>query len=267
MWPRFRNLGTAALLIGAGQWVSGCAPSDSLRVLSASSAQDTVRAAVSQSDSTIQVASGGSNSLVRQLASGAQADVLITADERTMSAAVDAGLTASDPIVVGQSRLVLVVPAGTVHEGKRRLGEISNLRDVDFADTRLVVCADPVPCGAATQRAFADAGIDPPVSSYEPSSRQALSKVAIGVADAAFVWDVDLRADARVAAAYSGTDLPVTQYRAVVLASSSRPDDAHSFIAELQSSNGQRLLAEHGFLPATTITESAIEPAQQGAPR
>jgi molybdate transport system substrate-binding protein len=226
-------------------------------VLSASSAQEAVRAVADDLPGETQVAAGGSSALVRQLQSGARADVLITADERTMSAAVDAGLVATAPTAIASARLALAVPSGA-----QPTSPAQRLTEVDFTDVRLVLCSPPVPCGAAAEQALSRAGIDPEVSSYEPNSRQTLAKVALGVADAALVWNVDLHDEPRVRAEYPGLDLPTTTYYAAVTKGASRPEQARAFITSLTSAAGQATLHSFGF---TTAGSAATAPSLQGS--
>jgi molybdate transport system substrate-binding protein len=237
-----------ALLLLLVTPLTACARSDSLLVLSASSAQDAVRSMAEADLDLVDVASGGSSSLVRQIAGGADADVLITADEATMQAAADAGLLASEPVTVAKSRLVVAVAAGD-----SEAAQAPSLSEFDFSNATLVLCSEPVPCGAAAQTALATAGIDPQVSSYEPNSRQTLAKVGMGVADVALVWEVDLQTDDRVVAASAGSQLPVTRYQAAVVRGTSDPVRATEFIEGLTSSDGQALLAEYGFLAANHL--------------
>lgn len=237
---------TAGCLLVAGSLAS-CSANDSMLILSASSAQDGVRGLAEASPGEIGVASGGSSSLVRQLSSGAQADVLITADEATMTAAADAGLLASEPVTVAVSQLVLAVPAeDTVDAGRP---PITGLADLASGDVDLVLCAEPVPCGTAAREALDAAGVDPPVRSFEPNSRQALSKVALGVADAALVWEVDVASEERASVVRSAGEMPVTHYMAAVVRGARHPDLAEEFIVRMESDEGQALLAQFGFLP------------------
>lgn len=241
---------TAGCLLATGS-LAACSGNDSMLVLTASSAQDAVREIAENPAGGIGVASGGSNSLVRQLSSGAEADVLITADEATMAAASDAGLLASEPVTVATSRLVLVVPA----EGSLPADSpiVTSLADLESSEIDLVLCSEPVPCGAAARAALDSAGLDPQVRSYEPNSRQTLSKVALGVADAALVWEVDARSEERVAVVSSADQMPVTRYQAAVVRGARHPDQAEEFISRMESDEGQARLAEFGFLPVDQI--------------
>ena len=252
---------TAGCLLVAGS-LAACSENDSMLVLTASSAQDAVRGLAEDSPGEIGVASGGSSSLVRQLSGGAEADVLITADEATMAAASEAGLLASEPVTVAASRLVLAVPAGDSVETSRP--PVTSLQDLESPEVDLVLCAEPVPCGAAARTALDAAGVDPQVRSYEPNSRQALSKVALGVADAALVWEVDLHSEERVSAASSVGRMPETHYSAAVVRGARHPDLAADFISRMASDEGQAVLAQFGFLPVDQQGLDEVESAAAG---
>jgi molybdate transport system substrate-binding protein len=231
-------------------------------VLTASSAQDAVRGLAEQSPHEIGVASGGSSLLVRQLSSGAEADVLITADEATMAAAAKAGLLASEPVTVAASRLVLAVPAEDNSDNNR--SPISSLADLESAEVDLVLCAEPVPCGSAARAVLEAAGVEPQVRSFEPNSRQALSKVAIGVADAALVWEVDVQSEERVSAVSSVGEMPATSYKAAVVLGARNAELAEEFISRLESDEGQAYLAQFGFLPVDLREFNGSESAVVG---
>ena len=63
---------------------------------------------------------------------------------------------------------------------------------------KLVVCAPQVPCGAATEKVEADAGLTFSPVSEEANVSDVLSKVANGEADAGLVYVTDIaRADGR----------------------------------------------------------------------
>ena len=243
-----RNLSVAAVLAAMALPVASCTRDDSLLVLSASSAQDAVRELATSTAGDVDVVSGGSSALVRQLQSGVGGDVLITADVQTMRAAVDAGVISSDPVTFAASRLVVAVP---VEQRAQMAGSL--LSGFDFSENVLVLCSEPVPCGAAARAALDRAGVDPVVSSYEPSSRQALAKVALGVADVALVWRVDLESDDRVVAVSSEIDMPITQYRAAVVSEAQDPERASRFVRTLTSEKGQSVLAAYGFEPVTVL--------------
>jgi molybdate transport system substrate-binding protein len=178
----------------------------------------------------------GSSILVTQLIEGARADVLATADERTMQALVDAGL-ASDPQPFASNTLVVAVPAGNP-------GDVDSL--ADLADVTTVLCAPEVPCGAASQKLLDTAGVTVSAASQEQNVSGVLQKIAAGEADAGLVYATDVIGDDDVESfAPEGAADVVNRYPIVALDGAGRAGEA--FAAFVRSPAGQRILADHGF--------------------
>jgi molybdate transport system substrate-binding protein len=192
----------------------------------------------------------GSQELRTQVEHGARADVLASADPRTLRALADAGL-AMQPQVFARNEPVIVVPAGNP-AGIHSLADLPRAR-------RLVVGAPEVPIGEYTVRileaasrrygpAFG-AAVESRVASRELNVRQVLAKVALGEADAAIVY----RTDALVSrGAVEVISIPpelnvVAEYPIAVLRGAPRPGLARAFIELVLSSAGQAALARHGF--------------------
>lgn len=173
--------------------VAGCgtSPSDDrhLTVYAAASLREvftTIGAAYEQAHpgTAVVFSFAGSRDLVAQLEQGASADVLATADTRTMGAA--AGMLAADPVVVATNTLAIAVPPGNP-------AGIGGLADLGRPGLRLVVCAPAVPCGAAAQQMQRLGGLQWRPVSEEASVSGVLGKVAAGEADAGVVYATDTR--------------------------------------------------------------------------
>ncbi len=178
----------------------------------------------------------GSSILVTQLAEGARADVLATADERTMQTLVDAGL-ASDPQLFATNTLVVAVPAGNP-------GKVDSL--ADLADVTTVLCAPEVPCGAASQKLLDAAGVAVRAASQEQNVSGVLQKIAAGEADAGLVYATDVIGDEDVESfAPEGAADIVNRYPIVALDGASAAGEA--FAAFVLSPAGRSILADHGF--------------------
>ena len=178
----------------------------------------------------------GSSILVTQLTEGAEADVLATADERTMQTLVDAGL-ASDPQLFATNTLVVAVPAGNP-------GGVETLADLATATT--VLCAPEVPCGAASAKLLAAAGVAVTPASLEQNVAGVLQKVAAGEADAGLVYATDVIDDDAVETFVpEGAADVVNRYPIVTLDGASEAGEA--FAAFVRSAAGQKILAAHGF--------------------
>jgi len=192
----------------------------------------------------------GSQELRTQVEHGARADVLASADPRTLRALADAGL-ALQPQVFARNEPVIVVPAGNP-AGIHSLADLPRAR-------RLVVGAPEVPIGEYTVRileaasrrygpAFG-AAVEARVASRELNVRQVLAKVALGEADAAIVYRTDALASRGAAEVIS---IPpqlnvVAEYPIAVLRGAPRPGLARAFVELVLSPAGQAVLARHGF--------------------
>ena len=254
---------TAALLAGAaltgvalaGVALTGCALGDdgetTLDVFAAASLARAVAQVAEVFEAAhdgvrVRVSPGGSPDLVAQVLAGAPADVVITADERTLArlladdhARHDLGI--GDPVVVATNTPALVTPA----DDPGRIGSLS-----DAATARLVVCAPAVPCGDAAARLAAAAGVVLAPVSEETSVTDVLAKVTSGEADAGIVFRTD--ALAGVAAGtlrevpVDGAGDVVTRAPAVTLGG---PEAAlaRAFVDTLTGPEGRRVLREAGF--------------------
>ncbi|MEZ5247635.1 MAG: substrate-binding domain-containing protein [Acidimicrobiales bacterium] len=177
----------------------------------------------------------GSSRLVRQLADGAAADVLITADAETMADAVDQGLVAGEPVVVARNRLVVALAPGN----QAGVAELDDLADPDLL---IGVCAAEVPCGRLAARAV-DSGLDLAVDTEEPNVRSLALKIARGELDAGLVYATDA-ADLGLATL---DDDSLTGFETAYLAASVR-DEPSPIIDFLRADAGRDLLEDEGFL-------------------
>lgn len=186
----------------------------------------------------------GSQSLVDQLGAGAPADVLATADARTMARAEDAG-TVRVPQEFATNTLTLIVPAGNP-------AGVTGL-DSSLDGAKLVVCAPEVPCGAATQQLEANTGVEIAPVSEESKVSDVRGKVESGQADAGIVYRTDAAAagDRVEAIDIAGADDVVNAYPIAVTADAGadgqRFADAETWIRAVTSDWGRKILADAGF--------------------
>jgi molybdate transport system substrate-binding protein len=187
---------------------------------------------------------GPSSELATQIAEGAPADVLATADETTMAAAADARTIDGTPTVFASNRIEIAVPEGNP-------GEVGGLEDFADADLVIGLCAEEVPCGRLARQAFGLAGVQPSVDTDEADVKALLAKIASGEVDAGLVYRTDVRsADDDV----DGIALPddqqvVTRYPLAAVAGSPHPDAARAFVAFVASPEGRAILERFGFGP------------------
>lgn len=178
-----------------------------------------------------------SATIATQVESGAPADVVATADPRTMQLMADA---VDRPVTVARNELTLVVP-------RDNPAGVETLADLEH--TAYVVCAPAVPCGALASGVLDRAGIDHRPRSHEVDVKAVLTKVALGEADAGLVYVSDARAAGKKVRAIA---LPegaraATTYPAAVVSTSDQPDLAGKWLDLLRSDVGIRVLTDAGF--------------------
>ncbi|ARD42192.1 molybdate ABC transporter substrate-binding protein [Actinomyces gaoshouyii] len=181
----------------------------------------------------------GSQDLVSALANGAAADVLATADERSIASATEQSLV-TRPSEFATNRLTLIVPPGNP-------GGITGL-DSSLAGKDLVICADAVPCGNATDRLEEALGVALSPSSEEQKVTDVRAKVESGEADAGIVYRTDAAASADASDEVTIPDGGVVNhYPLAVTSSAANPAAAQAFVDFARGSEGQAILAAHGF--------------------
>lgn len=179
-----------------------------------------------------------SAAIVAQVDAGLEADVIATADERTMARIRELGAT-SEPLVFAQNELEIAV------ERENPEGVMS-LEDLARRSLTVVACEPDAPCGALSDLVLADAGLSVDFASREPNVRAAAQRVAIGEADAALVYATDvavLDVDG-VAVESERRNL----YPIAVAPGASNPTAAQTFIDFVIAESGQQTLASWGFL-------------------
>lgn len=187
---------------------------------------------------------GASSLAARQVAEGAPADILITADSVSMDVARRAQVVGR-PTVLARNRLVLAVEEGNP------LG-IDGLDALEDPELRLVLCEREVPCGRLARELLFDEGVIPAVDSYQPNVGAAVGKVVIGEADATLAYRTDVVArepevDGIELEAAADPSVQAEYLAAVVNASPDRAR-ARRFLALLTSPDGVARLRSAGFL-------------------
>ena len=181
-----------------------------------------------------------SATIAAQVVAGAPADVVATADTKTMDVMRDGNALAKPPIVFTRNRLALVVPA----DNPAGIEQLADLQHADY-----VACVKSAPCGDLASGLLERSGITKPPRSYEVDVKAVLTKVELGEADAGFVYASDVVAAGRSVkevALPQGTDA-VTEYPIAVTADSEHQDLARSWVDLVRSREGQQVLARAGF--------------------
>jgi len=230
---------------GAGGSGGGL-PSGTVTVLAASSLTEAFteiaeRFERAHPDVQVELSFAASSQLVVQIQQGAPGDVFASADTATMDQVVASDDVAS-PDVFARNRLEIAVEPGNP-------ADIQGLADLAGDDLIVVLCAEQVPCGALADVALANAGVEIDVASREENVKAALSKVELGEADAAIVYETDVAASDSV----EGVTIPradnvVTRYPIARLAEAGNRSGADAFIAFVRARPGRQILAQFGFL-------------------
>ena len=189
---------------------------------------------------------GGSNTLAAQIEQGAPADVFAAANTKLPQQLYDEGLVLK-PVVFTRNELVLVVPRSNPQA-------IHKVADLANRGTKLVVAGPAVPAGAYTVqvlRAMGQSDVLDNVVSEETDVRDVLSKVALGEADAGFVYATDARAVAgRVfVIRLPASAQPSIAYSVAIVKATRNRAAAQAFVNRLVRKPAQAKLAAAGFLP------------------
>jgi len=199
----------------------------------------------------------GSPTLRTQLEQGAKADLLATADQRQMDLAAAAGVVEGRGVPFAGNSLVVITPAdGTA---------VRTLADLAKPGVKVVLGQPDVPVGlyarAALKAMETSAGsaagyyhrVLANVVSQESNVRQVVAKVALGEADAGFVYRTDIAGD--LAAKVQGIPLPAqvnpsAMYPIALTRHPANREAAQAFLEFILSADGQAVLASHGFASA-----------------
>ena len=186
----------------------------------------------------------GSDVLAAQIREGAPADVYAAASSRYPQELFDEELV-EEPVTFASNRLVLIVPRGNP-------GGIESVENVLQAGTKLVVAAEGVPVGDYTRTVLETLGLSAAlenVVSNEDDVKGVAGKVALGEADAGFVYATDVTAVADKVLALELPDdaQPPIEYQVAVVAASDDKDAARAFVDTLRSDSGRSALEQAGF--------------------
>ena len=218
-----------------------------------SHAQITVYAAASLTDAFPKIDSSekysfaGSNALAAQITLGAPADVFASANTTLPNQLFAKGLC-SQPVVFTRNTLVIVVP-------KANTANVHSVYDLAKPGVKLVIAASGVPVGSYTLQILKNMNLSTSVLknvvSQETDVREVLAKVALGEADAGFVYSTDAKTVPGQVTVLKvpAWAQPKLQYGICVVSKSPNKTDAQAFINKVMSKAGQAQLLAYGFLP------------------
>ena len=198
----------------------------------------------------------GSQQLSTQLVHGAKADIFASADWFQMNKITEAGLAYEQPETFASNRMVVITP---LHDTK-----VLELQDLVSPGVKIVLAHPNVPAGHYATTVIENLSTHPDVPdeypdllrnnvvSEETSVRNVLQKVALGEADAGFVYE----SDAAIPDVFSKVHLitipasynETATYPITVMRDSQNRKPAEEFITFLRSLESQTILKKYGFL-------------------
>jgi len=191
---------------------------------------------------------GSSNALAEQIRRGAPFDVYLSASPQYTRALRDEGL-ARRPVAFATSSLVVIVP----RSNPARIRSVADL--ARRPKLRLVVAGPKVPAGLYTREVLKRLGLLRVLKktvSLEPDVKGVVGKVALGQADAGFVYRTDVTP---VSSRVRTIRIPARAQPTVTyeLAIATRPRDveaAQHFVSAVLGRDGRRELRAALFGPA-----------------
>ncbi|MBM3497669.1 MAG: molybdate ABC transporter substrate-binding protein [Armatimonadetes bacterium] len=270
---------SACVALGAGLLLAGCPrqpaqttgsarpsgpsspaqPAGTVVVLAAASLTEALTAfephAEKQLGAEVRISFGGSQALRTSIEQGNAADVFASANMDHIEALQKADLIA-DAFAFAHSKLAFITPKGNP-------AGIGSLADLATRDLRLVIAVKDCPAGKYTRALLAACDKDPQfgagfsekalskVVSEDADVKQVLSKVTLGAADAAFVYDSDLTGEVQGQVEQipipEGVQQLVT-YGIGIPATAKNPQGGRQFVEALLSEGGKAAVTETAIL-------------------
>ncbi|WP_432848151.1 molybdate ABC transporter substrate-binding protein [Amycolatopsis sp. CA-161197] len=187
----------------------------------------------------------GSSALVQKLDNGAKADVFASADQANMDKAVQGGVIDGQPTVFATNKLAIAVAKGNPKG-------IKTFSDLTKAGLTVVVCAQQVPCGAATKKVEDNTHVTLKPASEETDVKQVLAKVQSGDADAGLVYvtDATSAADKVDKVDFPESSGAINSYPIAVVKDAPQAALAKEFNDFVLGAQGKAELTKIGFGPA-----------------
>jgi len=183
---------------------------------------------------------GSSNALAEQIRRGAPFDVYLSASPVYTRALRDEGLVRK-PVPFATSSLVLIVPKSNPAR-IRRVADLAKRQKL-----RLVVAGPKVPIGLYTREVLKRLGLLKVLKktvSLEPDVKGVVGKVALGQADAGFVYRTDVKpVSSRVRAIrIPARAQPTVNYELAIATRRHDVEAAHDFVIAVLGPDGRREL-------------------------
>jgi molybdate transport system substrate-binding protein len=187
----------------------------------------------------------GSNQLALQIARGAPADVLASASPSYTQQLFRDGRV-EKPRTFATNSLVLAVP----RSNPAKIRSVADL--AKRTKLKLVVAGEKVPIGLYTREVLKRLGLLRVLRktvSQEPDVKGIVGKLALGEADAGFVYATDVRAASSrlLAIPLPRRSQPTVRYELALVRGSDNREAALEFVADVLSTDGRRELRNAGF--------------------
>jgi molybdate transport system substrate-binding protein len=232
-------LASAVVLAGSA---SGRTKADPLTIYAAASLTEVFKVY----DGAQNYSFAGSNALETQIRQGAPADIFASAAPLNTQRLFAAGIV-DKPLTFTADRLALIVP-------RSNPAGVQSIYDLRSKPVKLVVAAPAVPVGGYTVTVLRKMGLASVLSkvvSQESDVKAVTGKVALGQADAGFVYVTDARAvsDQVTVIRVPAWAQPRVRYEIAVVSKSQNKAAAQQWIKGILSAKGQAALKAVGFLP------------------
>ncbi|MEO6792926.1 MAG: molybdate ABC transporter substrate-binding protein [Mycobacterium sp.] len=184
----------------------------------------------------------GSSDLATQLTQGAGADVFASANTAQMDKVAQVGLLDGAAVPFATNTLVIVTGRGNPHG-------VGSFADLARPELAVVMCQEPVPCGAATHKVEESTGVQLNPVSEEPDVTDVLNKVITGQADAGVVYRTDAinAGDKVVTIEFPEAAGAVNTYPIARLKGAPQAGSARAFVDLVTGAAGQQALHAAGF--------------------
>jgi molybdate transport system substrate-binding protein len=231
-----------AVLLAVGASANARSVANPLNIYAAASLTEAFRAL----DPAQNYNFAGSNALEAQIRQGAPADIFASASPVNTQNLYRAGLV-DEPVTFTSNRLALIVP-------KSNPAGINSIYDLQTKPVKLVVAAPAVPVGGYTRTVLRKMGLTSVLSkvvSEESDVKAVTGKVALGQADAGFVYVTDARpvSDQVTVVRIPAWAQPRVRYEIATVSKSPNKTAAQAWIRMLVGPKGQTGLKRAGFLP------------------
>jgi molybdate transport system substrate-binding protein len=187
----------------------------------------------------------GSDQLALQIRQGAPADVYAAASPKYTQLLYRDGFV-QKPVVFALNKLIVLVP-------RSNPANISTVYDLRRPGSKLVIGDKTVPIGSYTRQILDALGITTDVMknvvSQETDVKGIVTKVALGEADAGFVYLTDAKpvASRTRSIALPAWAQPPIRYELALVKASGNVAAAKAFVKKVTSKRGRQLLSKAGF--------------------